>query len=832
MTAITRFPMARNALAEVRRNPRRIVAVVVAIMISVGYLAASVTILASEGATIERSIIARVSNVEVVVTLTDPNTSPQAAVVKEIRELDGVTSAELIYLSHGRVSGSSEWVQQQSVPGDPKLRWTELAEGDWPDEPTEIALGTTTAEQLNMRIGDKIAISDPGSSATLTVTGLTHEGNSLFSGISQSSFVAPSFYTGRESIRTSLQTEILVIGDGTLEPDQLAEKVKAVAAANAAAPAPDNKVETSSAFAQRKMSEQANGVLIFQLLLLVFGAIALLVGGIMIANTFLILVAQRRRQTGLLRAVGADNAQIRRSLFVEALVIGSIGSALGVILGVGVSALVAVGIGEELTIPYVQVAVVAAIGVVIAILSVVVPARRATRVSPLEALRPVTDRQAERRASMIRAVASLALMIGGLAVIGLGFTDSPYALLFSVGGAFVLAVGLLSATGSYLPFMLRAGGALLAKLGPTARLAANNTIRNPGRAAGTGAALILAVGLVVTLQVGAASMKATSDGNLDARFPVDVTVSTFNGALPAQTAEGIAKVSGITDTAKLTATRGSLKLRSKKVNLRILAPGADAARIVPKAYAGVSDDKILADPYLLVDSGTAEGNTVTLTGKTGTITLPITADYLAPADTLIVSPALMKKLDSKAAIGAVWAKASPSADITELRSRLRDVVAPVAGAEVGGGLSAKVSYHEVLDRLLLVTTMLLAIAVLIALIGVGNTLGLSVLERTRESALLRALGLQGRDLRWMLAAEAVLLSLSGTLVGIAAGVFFGWVGTHAISGELSFATVSFSMSVPQTLTVTVVAIAAGMVASVMPGRRAARAIPVEALAED
>jgi putative ABC transport system permease protein len=820
--------MVRGALAEVRGNPRRIIAVVVAIMISVGYLAASVTIVASESATMERDVIARVSNVDVVVTLADPETSPQAAVVKEIRELGGVTSAELVYLSHGRVSGSSEWVQQQSVPSDPRLQWTGLAEGDWPDEPNEIALGATTAEQLNTRIGDKITISDPGSSATLTVTGLTHEGKSLFSGISQSSFVAPSFYSGRESIRKSLQTEILVIGDGTLEPDQLAEKVKTVAAGSSA----DDRVETSSAFTQRKMSEQANGVLIFQILLLVFGAIALLVGSIMIANTFLILVTQRRRQTGLLRAVGADSAQIRRSLFVEALTIGSIGSALGVLLGVGVAALVAAGIGEELTVPVVQVSVVAAIGVVIAVLSVVVPARRATRVSPLEALRPVNDRQTERRASMFRVVVSLALLIIGLAVIGLGFTDSPYALLLSVAGSFVLAVGLLSATGIYLPFMVRAGGALLAKLGPIARLAANNTIRNPGRAAGTAAALILAVGLVVTLQVGAASMKATSDGNVDARFPVDVTVSAFNGALPDRTADGIAEVPGITDTAKLAATRGSLKLGSKKMNLWILAPGADAARVVPTAYAAVSDDKILADPYLLVDSGTAEGSTVTLTGKTGTITLPIAANYLAPADTLVVSPALLKKLDPEAAVGVVWAKASPSADITELRSRLRDVVAPVTGAEVGGGLSAKVSYHEVLDRLLLVATMLLAIAVLIAVIGVGNTLGLSVLERTRESALLRALGLQGRDLRWMLAAEAVLLSVSSTLVGIAAGVFFGCLGTHAISGELKFATVSLSVSVPQTLTVAVVAIVAGMVASVIPGRRAARAIPVEALAEE
>jgi putative ABC transport system permease protein len=131
---------------------------------------------------------------------------------------------------------------------------------------------------------------------------------------------------------------------------------------------------------------------------------------------------------------------------------------------------------------------------------------------------------------------------------------------------------------------------------------------------------------------------------------------------------------------------------------------------------------------------------------------------------------MLAKLDPEATEGKVWAKAAAGVDITALRSELRDAVAPITGAEVGGGLSAKASYNEFLDRLLLVTTMLLAIAVLIALIGIGNTLGLSVLERIRESALLRALGLQSRQLRWMLAIEAVLLSLSATVVGIAAGV--------------------------------------------------------------
>jgi putative ABC transport system permease protein len=796
-----KFPMARNAFAEVRRNPRRIVAVVVAIMISVGYLTASVTIVASESATMERSTIARTAKADVVVTLADGDRS----LVPKIRQVEGVESADLSFLSRGRVTGSSEWVQQQSLPGNPALRWTGIAEGAWPAGPDEIALGAITAKQLNMRVGDQITINDANSSATLRVTGLTHEGNSLLSGLAQSSFVAPDFYTGAASIRQSLQTEILVIGTG--DPDQLAERIRTVAGSDS--------VETSAAFAQRKMSEQTSGVFVFQLFLLVFGAIALLVGGIMIVNTFLILVAQRRRQIGLLRAVGASSQQIRRSLLAEALAIGAIGSALGVVLGIAVSAVVAQSIGEELTTPVVQIGLVGAVGVVLAVLSVLVPARRATRISPLDALRPVADRQSERRSSRVRLVLAVVLMVGGLAAIWLGFGESPYALLLSVGGLFVLAVGLLAATGIYLPVMLRTLGALVGRMGPAARLAASNTVRNPGRAAATCAALILAVGIVVTLQVGAASMKATANDNLDARFPVDVTVSMFDGPLPVRTRDDIAAISGIAEATPVKSTRASVRLGPSAKDLRVLGPDT------------VTGDEVLADPYLLDPTITE----VAITGKTGTVVLPVRPDYLAPADALVVSPAVLAQLDSGALVGTIWAKATPGADVTAMRSQLRGVVAPITGAEVGGGLSAKASYNELLDRLLLVTTMLLAVAVLIALIGVGNTLGLSVLERARESALLRALGLQSTDLRRMLAIEAVLLSLSGTAVGILVGVFFGWVGTHAISGELNFQTVVFAMSAPQTVIVAAVAIVAGIVASILPGRRAARSVPVEALAE-
>ncbi|MEV4087815.1 ABC transporter permease, partial [Nonomuraea fuscirosea] len=225
------------------------------------------------------------------------------------------------------------------------------------------------------------------------------------------------------------------------------------------------------------------------------------------------------------------------------------------------------------------------------------------------------------------------------------------------------------------------------------------------------------------------------------------------------------------------------------------------------------------------------GSRLTVTGRSGSVTLPVRGDPLAPTGGLVVAPRVLAALDAGAPLGAVWAKARPGTDITALRSHLRTVAEPLTGAEVGGGLTAKLIYHTAMDRLLAMSTMLLAVAVLIALVGVGNTLGLSVLERTRESALLRALGLQRRQLRWMLAIEAMLLSLAGAVVGIAAGAFFGWIGAYAVSGELNLENIQFAMSVPQTLGVTAVAVVAGVLASVLPGRRAARATPVAALAE-
>jgi putative ABC transport system permease protein len=204
---------------------------------------------------------------------------------------------------------------------------------------------------------------------------------------------------------------------------------------------------------------------------------------------------------------------------------------------------------------------------------------------------------------------------------------------------------------------------------------------------------------------------------------------------------------------------------------------------------------------------------------------------IAADGALVVPPDLLAAAAPDAPITGVWAKADPNADVVEINSALTKITKDHPQLVLSGSLTNKASYVKLLDTLLTVATVLLGVAVLIALIGVGNTLGLSVIERSRESALLRALGLQRGQLRLMLGIEAVLLAVAGAVVGVGAGGFFGWIGTAAIGRELDYPTVVFAMSVPQTVLVGVVAIVAGVLASILPGRRAARSAPIEVLAE-
>jgi putative ABC transport system permease protein len=562
--------------------------------------------------------------------------------------------------------------------------------------------------------------------------------------------------------------------------------------------------------------------------------VALLVGGIMIANTFAILIAQRRRQIGLLRAVGATGGDVRRMVLAEAFLVGVVGAAVGIGLGIGLATIgtaLSGSIGNGLVLPWTRLALAAAIGVIVTVVAASVPAARSSRITPLEALRPVDDHRVERRRTLIIGLLALGLILAGSALVVFAMTRPSGVLLPAIAGAFGLALGIVVAAPVYVPVLVRGLGLVLRRFGPVGRVAAANTARHPGRAAATCAALMIAVGLVVTLQVGAASVKATADADAQQRYPVDVTVSTGTEPLPADLAPALGRVPGIGATTEVRQVRAALT-GPDGIEVTVAGLSGDADSVVREGLERLDSDRVaLIGSYTARNLGLTEGQQVTVTAGGREATYELRISRIPEDYTLVVRGSALSVLAPKAPVAAVWAMATNRSAAQAVSAAVVAVVDQRPGIDIGGSLAQAAQMSQLIDALLAGATALLGVAIVIALIGVGNTLGLSVIERERESALLRALGLERRQLRSMLAIEAVSLALVAALVGLIAGVGFGFLGTTAVAMDAGMGATILAVSVPQTVIVIVVALLAGAVASILPGLRAARIPPAAALAE-
>jgi putative ABC transport system permease protein len=806
----------------VRRHPSRIVAVLLAVMISVGYLTATLGFLATETHAVSASVTARTAGADVVIS-TDGDAGKLIKPLQIAEHTQGVSAAELSYQTYGRLNGRTI-MELQSVPQHSRLAWAGLISGAWPRNDHQIVIGGTAAKQQHLGLGDTLTV-DLGSGAKkLVVSGISDETRSLFSGQTQNGFLVPSFFSGLGD-SDGIDGDVLVLGDGSMRPEQLAAELSNRIGDQVT-------VRTSEAYGQDQVKDLAKGADVFRNLLLIFGAVALLVGAILIVNTFLILLAQRRRQIGLLRAVGATRGQVRRSMLVEAVITGILGAVLGVGLGVGVTAVATAlsgSLDSGLVVPP-TVILAAGIGVLVSLLAALGPAARATRVSPLDALSPVVDAATSRRLSVLTAIPSLLVAGAGGALILVGLRTGDQPLLLCVAGSLLLATGVLIGVKLYFPAILALLGLAARPLGPIARLATSNAARNPGRVAATGATLMLATGLIVTLQVGAASVKQSTSLMFDQHYPVDVTVSGNNG-LPSGIADRVAAIHGINRTALVRSTVVKISTPTGETSELRMTAGDRIDSVINPGAGTVPSNTALVDETIAQAFGLHDGDKITVRHGSERRSLVVRPSRIAADGALVVTPAVLATMAPNAPVTGVWAKADRDANVISINADLTKLVQDHPALTVSGSLTNKAAYARLLDTVLTIATALLGVAVLIALIGVGNTLGLSVIERTRESALLRALGLQRRQLRLMLGVEAVLLAVAGAAVGIAAGAFFGWIGTAALGRELDYPTVVFSMSASQTAIVALVAIVAGVLASILPGRRAAKSAPVEALAD-
>ena len=526
------------------------------------------------------------------------------------------------------------------------------------------------------------------------------------------------------------------------------------------------------------------------------------------------------------------------------------------------------------------------------VVAALAPARAATRVSPLAALRPAAAPDLRTRTSKVRLASSLVLLLGGgvlliggvvLATGVLSSGDTTTGTdgdLATLGIAAAVLGGMASFSGVLLGavFLVPQAVALVGRLvarggGAPARLAALNAVRNPRRTASTTGALLIGTTLVALMVVGAATTSRTLAAALDRQFPVDVQVRAVDGPdgpqpLAPEVAQAVTAVPGVAAwtpvlTAYLAANRGTTPDPTDQVwvdaaaatreQLASVLPDptwvdalAPGTVVVPRDLAdalGVTDgDQVVAYPATAQAQYDDQGAP---TGWAGAApqghALRVAVTDLGGYQALVL-PADLTAADPGAASSALWVHLSADADPVEVAGEVQTAVTDTTGTDaatspvsVSGAAAERAGYERIIDTMLLVVVGLLAVAVVIALVGVANTLSLSVIERTRENAVLRALGLTRGQLRRMLALEGALVAGVGGLLGVVLGSLYGWAGAASLLGGVATAggAAIWTPELPwgRLALLLVVAVAAGLLASVLPARRAVRTPPVAALAE-
>jgi putative ABC transport system permease protein len=528
--------------------------------------------------------------------------------------------------------------------------------------------------------------------------------------------------------------------------------------------------------------------------------------------------------------VGAQRAQVIRGAVAEAAMVGLVAGALGVLAGVAISAAAVAALGDRfadvplampdltasaLVLPWLA-------GTLVTVVSAVLPAVRASWVEPLAALRMDDRIDVRSRAGALRLLAAVAAVAVGAAALVAGASSGLVPV--GVAGGMVSFVGVLWAGPVLVPGAVRLLGQPARLAGLPGRLALANSARNPRRTAATALALLVGVTLISMLTIGTASSQSSSQRLNDDYHPIDMAVSART-SFDASVLDQLQTVEGVDASAVLQGAPLRIGGRSVRV------AGVDPAEVdtVLRSQVGVlpGPREILVPFAAMNELGVEPGSELTVRGAGERVALVVRAGD-AWGEPLLVSAVVLDRLATTLAPAAVWLHVDDDADPAAAKAAVESI-AEADRATVAGGLDVRVQLEQVLSVVVAVAAGLLGVAVLIALVGVSNTLSLSVLERTRENALLRALGLSSVHMRAMLAFEALLLTAVAALLGITLGAAYAWFGVQTLLGPQYGSDIVFRLPWGQLGLVIAVAVLAGLVASWLPARRAARTPPVAAL---
>ncbi|MBV9847270.1 MAG: FtsX-like permease family protein, partial [Kutzneria sp.] len=557
----------------------------------------------------------------------------------------------------------------------------------------------------------------------------------------------------------------------------------------------------------------------------------------------------RSRELALLRCVGAHRGQVFRGVLFEAFVIGVIASVVGLGVGVGLAALVqsaagaATGATGPVLVPVTLGVVFAAfaVGVLVTMASAMMPALRASRVAPLAALRSLFDSHDEiKRTSVARLVFVAALAVTGVGICVLGAHGGATGFVATGIGTMVLLAAAIVLGPVIVGPLVRMLGTLPGLLfGVPAKLAAVNAGRNPKRTAATTAALMIGVTVVTMVTVVATSAKQSVNAEIDKQFSADYTVTSSvpGHRLPTALAGQLGRldeVDSVRSTAHAVVTLGA----DDHEIVTATDSGATglAATVVEGDLGRLSTDTIALSTTVAKGSGAKVGDEVRASSASGGGRLRVVALFDAGADrvgqslsALVTLDTLARLAPTEAGYDAITVKVKPGVTPEAGQAAVESAVRSVPIADVSSATATKTELGTVVDRLLALVWALVGLAVVIALFGIANTMSLSVLERTGESALLRALGLTRGQLRLMLLVESVLMGLLGAVVGVLLGGGFARLLVVALSSDQF----RFAYAVPygQIAMMLGAAVVAAILAAVLPARKAARSSVVTGMAQ-
>ena len=772
-----------------------------------------------------------------------------ATLLKKVDKVPGVTLASGAIFTPGGIYNGNKRVGSQFAPKfiasilPPRIESLKTVEGHRPQNSRQATLDKAAADDSGLKIGDPIRLSGERRAKTYKLVGLTELGGTSFGGASIAQLTLPEAQLITDKV--GRYDQISVANNPHVSSSTLAARIKRVMPH-------DIRVETAQQNANRQSDQIHKALSFLPIFLGVFAAVALIVGAFVIFNTFSITVAQRVREFGMLRTLGASRRQILSSVIVEAGLIGLFGAIAGIFGGLlfakGIEALFkSLGIGLPTTALVVAsrtVIVSLVIGVVVTLFAVLSPALRSTRVPPIAAMQDLEMTPSRRRSIVTTAIASL-LLVGGLALVLVGLfanikDSGQAALMLGLGAALVLFGVSLWSPKLVKPLAEVAGWPLERLRGLTGRLARENSQRNPGRTAATAAALMIGLALVSFVTVFAAGLKASIGNAIDSNFQGQLVIQNSNGfdPIPAAAAKTAAQVPGVKTVSTLRSSAvkvaGFGKARAagldpKTANKVLKIDFQDGSS--PKTLQNLKDNEVIADKSYLDGTGLNVGDKIRILGQTGKLTtfrivgsLKDNANLLG--DMVVTQGAMARDFATRQDVFD-FIDLKPGANTAAVQAKIKPLLrAKFPTSEVLNQDELKTNQENQINPLLGLVYALLSLAVIVSLFGIANTLALSIYERRRELGMLRAVGMSRRQVRRLIRYESVITALIGAILGMVIGMIFAALMSVPLKSQ------GFVISYPvgQLIFILVIAGLAGVVAAIAPARRAARLDVLEALA--